>query len=333
MPNPGGVARDQVAVLDDRRAGQRHRLRQRHAGRGHAAGALAPGHRRHGHRQVLAVGGVHAAVRGDRDAGGLRDVADAHAGGDPAGPLQVGLEVVDQAPLGGLHERARQVPVLAGGQALPGQPPPHLGEAGHVVRQQVVLDPPQPVRPQRLAEPHGVLDVQRHPAVEHELRVRAEGVARRGHHLFRAADALGAVLRPVRVGQLEAAEAQIPVPLQVEAGGVAGDPFLLRAAEQGVHRHAQALALGVPQRQVHGADRVRGQAASAIGGADADHHVVQLLRGRHRLADQVVAEVVVDDRGDRPGEPAEAQAGGAVVERYQARALLPARTGLGAAPR
>ena len=75
-----------------------------------------------------------------------------------------------------------------------------------------------------------------------------------GPRVSRAAATISSVRRmpsvpssgPYGLGSLNPRKPQLPVPLQVEAGGVAGDPLLLRTAEQLVHRHPQALALGVP---------------------------------------------------------------------------------------
>ena len=101
-----------------------------------------------------------------------------------AAPVDVGLEDVGDAVADRPLERDVGIPVLAGGEGLPGQPLPQRDVRVEVLRDQALLDPLQPVGPQRLGKAHGVFDVEGHPAVEHQLAVGADLLARRRHELL-----------------------------------------------------------------------------------------------------------------------------------------------------
>ena len=73
--------------------------------------------------------------------------------------------------------------MLTRGEDLPGQPVAHGHVRVVVVRQQVFLDPFEPVRTQHFGEAHGVLDVERHPAIQHQFAIVANLLARPGHEL------------------------------------------------------------------------------------------------------------------------------------------------------
>ena len=111
---PGRVGGPQIPVLYDRRARQVDHLRQGHAGRGDPFRAFAPCDGRHGHRQMLAEGVVHAAVGDDGDMVGLSQVANLGCCGDAAAPEYVRLEDVHQTFASGGGEWRQVVPVLAG---------------------------------------------------------------------------------------------------------------------------------------------------------------------------------------------------------------------------
>ena len=83
-------------------------------------------------------------------------------------------------------------------------------------------------------------------------------------------------------------------------------------AEQAVDRLFEQLALEVPQREVDGADRVRGQAGRAVGFCQTEHHDGHLFDGQAVLADEVRRQVL-DDGGRRGGLIQPAQPPGPIL--------------------
>ena len=209
------------------------------------------------------------------------------------------LQDVGEEAAGGLLERRRRVPVLSRRQGLPGQPPAQLGVGVELLRAQHLLHPLELAGPQLLPEADGVLEVERHPAVEHQLDLVPDQLAAAGHQLDVFPQPLEAVGRAVRTGQLGRPEAELQVPVGVAAGRVAEQLVAGRTAEQLVHRTLQQLSLEVPQGEVDGADRVGVQAGGAVGRSHAHHHVVALLRGQAGFPLEPGPEVVVDDRRHR----------------------------------
>ena len=99
---------------------------------------------------MLTVGDIHSAVADDSDAVRLRNVANPNARRDPTDPGYVGLENVNEALSGGQSERVDGVPVLAGRERLARDALAHFEVAVHVLGEQVVLQPLDAIRFERL---------------------------------------------------------------------------------------------------------------------------------------------------------------------------------------
>ena len=229
--------------------------------------------------------------------------------------------------------------MLAGRQGLPRHPGAQVGIALHVLRQQVVFQPLDLIRPQRLHHAHGVFHVQRQPRVHRQLDVGADLLSRSRDQLDVLVQPGQPGVRPMAQEDLDRLEAQLEVPFQIVAGlvvehgvgGITENAVLDRAAEQFVHRPAQQLPFQVPERVINGADGVAGHPDGAVWRGGAPHHVPQLL-GRHGvLPIQQLGKVIVDDRADRSRHVGEAQPPGAIIcgdDTGRARpAITPATTG------
>ena len=94
---------------------------------------------------MLAERVVHAAVGDHAEPVGFGQMADAHPGAEPADPLHIRLQDVDEAIRRGEGEGLDPVPVLARGQCLRRQALPHVGVAAQVFGQHEVLQPLDPV--------------------------------------------------------------------------------------------------------------------------------------------------------------------------------------------
>ena len=129
--------------------------------------------------------------------------AQLHRLGKPADPEEVRLHEVDQAFLHRPHPGPARRPVLSGGKGLPWNAPAHGFQSLPVVRDQHLLHPPHPVGAQGFAHLHGVIGVVRHPAVEHQVRVRTDLLAGPGDQLDGAVDAGLPVVDAIRPRQLE----------------------------------------------------------------------------------------------------------------------------------
>ncbi len=104
--------------------------------------------------------------------------------GQPAAPGDVGLQDVDQPVTDRVLERERGVPMLTGRERLPGQSRAHRGMGVQVLRDEAFLHPLQAKRAQQLGQPDGVLLVEGHPAVEHQLDGGPGQFAPAGHQVL-----------------------------------------------------------------------------------------------------------------------------------------------------
>jgi len=214
--------------------------------------------------------------------------------------------------------------MLSRAERLPGDALPHLNVSIQVFGQQALFHPLEPVRAECFGQADGVLDVEGHPAVEHQLCVVADQFAGFGDHLFVFTEAVEAVGRAVGAGDLEGAKSELLEPVEVVAGRIAELPLLLGAADQAVDGLAQKLALGIPERQVDGADGVGCEADRAVGLCHAEHHIGQSLDCEPVFADEVGRDVIVDDRGGDAAVVSLPQPPGAVLERDLAPDRSPA---------
>ena len=105
-------------------------------------------------------------------------------------------------------------------------------EALVIVRLQALLHPVDPVRRQHLGHLDGVALGPRHPAIEHDVAIGAQQLARALHQFDVLLHALAAVGRAVRNRQLQPLEAELDVLLDVVARAVGGNARLGLAAEQ-----------------------------------------------------------------------------------------------------
>ena len=149
----------------------------------------------------------------------------------------------------------------------------HRAVALKVFRKQVVLNPLEPVGPQTLGEADDeVLVGLDAVAVEHQIPVGAEGLAGGGDYLFGFSDDAGVMGVGVGEADLGGSEAELLVPLNVGAGGVAEESIFGRATQDLVDGSVEQLALEVPYGEVHGADGVAREASGAVVDGGVDHH-------------------------------------------------------------
>ena len=104
----------------------------------------------------------------------------------PAAPVDVGLQDVHHLVADRPLEGHVGVPVLAGGQGLPGQALAQREVGVEVLGDQALFHPLEPVGAQTLGQAHGVLDVKGHPAVEHQLALVADLLPRAGPQMPRS---------------------------------------------------------------------------------------------------------------------------------------------------
>ena len=267
----------------------------------------------------------------DRNAVRFCEVADLDPGGNPADPRKVRLEYVDQPVSRCEGERVDGVPVLAGRKCLPRNALTDPEVTVHVLGDQVVLKPLDPVRAQGFAEPHSVFGVQRHPGVDRDLDIVADLLTRRRDQLLAAPDAVEPVLRPGAQEQLHRLEPQFQEPVDavrgpvrdVRVAGVAEDLLLLRTAKQLVNGTPQDLALQIPQRVVDCADGEACQSSAAVRGGGSLHQVPEPLRGHAVLALDHTGEMVVDDADGRAAVQGHPKTPGPVLGRNDACRSLP----------
>ncbi len=159
--------------------------------------------------------------------------------------------------------------------------------------------------------------------------MRPDQLARPADQLLIAVERRQPVGGAIGAGELGRLEAELHVPVGVVAGSVAELLVACRPAGQLIDRQLQQLALEVPQRQIHRADGVGGEARGRIGRRDAHHHVEQLFGGERILVDEQWAEMIVDQRHRGLAVAGGAEAPRAVVRRHQAPDLremvVPAR--------
>ena len=111
-----------------------------------------------------------------------------------------------------------------------------------LVRHQDLLQPVHPVRFQFLCQLDRVGFRQRHPAVDHDLAVRAHQLARPLDVLDVLLQAFATVGRAVLECQLDLRIAEFEALLDVVPGGVAGNALPSPAADQLVDGDAECLA-------------------------------------------------------------------------------------------
>src|SRR5579883_2912216 len=231
-----------------------------------------------------------------------------------------------------------RVPVLTTRQREPRQPFANAHVALHILGEQVILQPLDAVRTQRLAQPDGILDVQRDPGIDHELHVWPNLLARARYKLLAAPDAFDACLGALPQEDLDGLEAQLEEPRDTLLGAVgeigvarvAGNALLLRATEKLVDGPPEQLALEVPEGDVHRADGVARQSSGAIGSRDAAQDVPELLRGHTVLAGQHRRKMAVDDLSHRRAVIGEAGTERSVLSCHHHRHTVPARRPAGA---
>ena len=72
--------------------------------------------------------------------------------------------------------------------------------------------------------------------------------------------------------ELGGSEAELLIPLDVGAGGVAEESIFSRATQDLVDGPAEQLALEVPEGEVHGTDGIASEASGAVVDGGVDHH-------------------------------------------------------------
>ena len=179
-----------------------------------------------------------------------------------------------------------------------------------VFGQEALLEPGGLIGIQAFGESHRVVHVERHPAVDEQLTLVADGLAALGDERFVAIESLGSRLGTVAKGDLEGLETELHGPVHVVGGGVAGEAAR-GAAEEAVHGRSRDAAPQVPEREVDRAHRAGCDAGRAVGLGEAKQQVRQAVGGETVLAGQGGAEVVAHqgcDRSRKLGGPEPAHA-------------------------
>ena len=145
-----------------------------------------------------------------------------------------------------MGEGLRHIPVLAGRQPHPGQARAHGGEPVEVVGVEAILDPAQMIGPQPVGQAHGIFDVERHPAIQHQLAIPPDERAGVRHQRLVGIEPGKPVGRAMRAGELHRTEAEFHLPVRVVSGGVDVDMRARRAADQGPDGLPEEFALEVP---------------------------------------------------------------------------------------
>ena len=144
--------------------------------------------------------------------------------------------------------------MLAGSEYLVGNALANLDVAVHVVGRQVIFEPLEAIRLQRLRQAHDIFRVQRNPGVKHQLDIIANLLPRASHKLDVFVQPLNALVRTVRQEELHCLESQLQEPIDavrhakrgVGVAGVAEDFVLLGTAQQFIYGPAEQLAFEVP---------------------------------------------------------------------------------------
>ena len=266
------------------------------------------------HAEGDARGGADRAqrvMRNDVDIVSLAPVGHLQRLGQPAHDAQVDAGVADQLLLYDLAEGPFARPLLAGGYGQ-GYVLRQGAVAARVLRPERVLDEEGLVRLQGLAQADDVRRVQARVDIEEQLDIRPDGVPHGGHLRLAQPDSLdrlqrarpseragagGASLREAPARELPALLLGGQAALDEREGisalvvRVADDLVPHRPAQELVDRHAEGLALDVPERDVDGADR---RAVGRVGGEEgAPEHVLPQALSRERvLADDDLGEVL-----------------------------------------
>ncbi len=182
-----------------------------------------------------------------------------------AAPADVGLDDVAafhfeqhaKAPAGGL--------VLAGGDQHPAwRVTLQIGIAPVVVGRQSFFDPLEPVILRTLRQPDRVVEIEAHPAVEHEPEIGADLAAHVREHRKVLGKAFFAFRRTVMQRQLAADETELLRDVRARTGCVEHELVPDRTAEHLIHRLTTELAEQVPQGEVDAGDRIHHQALAAV---------------------------------------------------------------------
>ena len=206
--------------------------------------------------------------------------------------------------------------VLAGSDGHVRSGPLERDVAFEIRGNQRFLNPAHLIGPEPFGDLNGVFDVVGHDRVEHQLAVRADGLARLGDFVFEAIESFLTLSIVNRIGDLEGAKPQFETPVEVVAGGVEFEMIATGAAEQAVHGLTQQLAFEVPERQINpalGNGRATGMTEALSG---APHQVVEKFRRQTIAARQQGREDLLDDGGYRIAKGAAAQTPSAVFSGY-----------------
>src|SRR5579885_2853657 len=114
--------------------------------------------------------------------------------------------------------------MLTGGKLSGANPPVQPPEAIIVVRLKAFLHPVDSTRLNHPNQLDGKLLGERHPAIEHDIAVRAQRLARSPHKFRVFLQTLAPVRRSVRHSQLEPFESKLDMLFDVVSGAISGDP-------------------------------------------------------------------------------------------------------------
>ncbi|CAI8740566.1 hypothetical protein EMIT0P218_140039 [Pseudomonas sp. IT-P218] len=262
-------------------------------------------HQEFGERAVMPGGheviAVHRrAVGNDQGVVGVGQGRDLHQFGEAAAPADIRLDDVAAAHL----QQHAEAP--AGGFMFAGG---HQHAFGHVVaqgrvapvivRRQGFFDPLQAMFVGADRQSGGVVEVQAHPAIEHQPEVRPDPFAH-GRQFFEVlAQAFLAFGRAMVQRHLAADKTHFLRQVRAGAGGVELQFIAHRAAEQLVHRLLADLAEQVPQRQVDPGNRVDHDAFAPVIQGRLVHLVPDLFDVGDFRPFEEARQVFLDDVGGR----------------------------------
>lgn len=157
-----------------------------------------------------------------------------------------------------LHKLAESIPrvlVLAGRYTRRFDSRVQTPEAFVVVRLQDLFNPIDAIRRQHVRHLDGVALRPGHPAIEHDVAIRADLIARVLDQIQIFPHPFASVRGTVRNREFHALVSEREVLLDVVSGAVSGNASLGFASDELVNGHAERVAHEVPQGQIHAADR------------------------------------------------------------------------------
>ena len=254
----GGIRWGNIAIFDDRCAGQLDHLFERDTGGRYAFRAFSPRNSGHRKREMLTVGIVHSTVCNYVNPIRLCNVTDFCRRGNTTTPQNVWLEDVDQRSSCRLRKDSRQIPVFSRRERLPRDALTHRFIANKIIG--TGCSPPSTLTRKassfrRRARYALCQSLSKRLTLSQHYRRSLRAVVATNSSSF--AKPSFPCSGPPRCEEFCGFESEFHVPFLIEARGVAEDFFFLRTPEEFVNPgRTQNFTFEVPQSTINRTDGV-----------------------------------------------------------------------------